>query len=327
MQNTPTNDAETQVAASSVAAEVLAGLSQNPKQIAPKYFYDQKGSALFDTITQLDEYYLLRVEQQIFRTYRDAMCAAIGKGVTLIEPGAGSCEKVQWLLPELEPAAYVPMDISAEHLRISVQALNTAYPQLRVIPQVGDHTANLRIDTDITQAAPVFFYPGSSIGNFEPADAVEFMRAMRAEMDGADATSQTGSGGLLIGVDTKKDAALLHAAYNDAAGITADFNVNVLVHLNHLLEGDFDVDKFVHHALYNDKSGRIEMYLRCVETHSARLAGQRVEFAEDELIHTENSYKYHPAEFIELAERAGFVHRELWQDEQGWFAVMYFEPA
>jgi dimethylhistidine N-methyltransferase len=314
VQNTPTIDAE------SVAAEVLAGLSQNPKQIAPKYFYDQKGSALFDAITQLDEYYLLRVEQQIFRTYREAMCAAIGKGVTLIEPGAGSCEKVKWLLPELEPAAYVPMDISADHLRISVQALNDAYPQLHVIPQAGDHTAGMHIETDITRAAPVFFYPGSSIGNFEPDAAVEFLHAMRAEMDGA-------AGGLLIGVDTKKEAAILHAAYNDAAGITADFNVNVLAHLNHLLDGDFDADKFVHHALYNDKSGRIEMYLRCVETHSAQLAGQRVEFAEDELIHTENSYKYHPAEFIALAERAGFVHRELWQDEQGWFAVMYFEPA
>jgi dimethylhistidine N-methyltransferase len=331
LQNKTTIETESSdkavIEASPVAVEVIAGLSRSPKQISPKYFYDRKGSALFDEITQLDEYYLPRVEQQIFTQYRDAMCASIGKGVILIEPGAGSCAKVQWLLPQLMPAAYVPMDISAEHLQASAQALNEAWPDLNITPQVGDHTVGMHVDTDVSQAPPVFFYPGSSIGNFEPDAAVEFLRSMRVLMTGDTDAGRKGQGGLLIGVDTKKDAPLLHAAYNDAEGITAKFNLNVLTHLNDLLEGDFDTDKFVHHALYNDKSGRVEMHLRCVEKHSVQLAGKTVEFAADELVHTENSYKYHPAEFIALAEQAGFTHRELWQDEQGLFSVMYFEPA
>lgn len=300
----------------------MAGLARQPKQISPKYFYDQKGSALFDTITQLEEYYLPRIEKQIFAHYGNAMCAAIGKGVTMIEPGAGSCEKIKWLLPELEPAAYVPMDISAEHLQASALALSAAYPDLRVTPQVCDHTVGMQINVDVSHAPPVFFYPGSSIGNFEPDAAVDFLQSMRAHMAGRG----PGSGGLLIGVDAKKDADVLHAAYNDAEGVTAGFNVNVLAHLNRLLAGDLDTDKFVHHALYNDKYGRIEMHLRCTQKHSAQLAGQQLEFAEGELVHTENSYKYHPDEFIALAERAGFAHRERWQDDRGWFSVMYFEP-
>ena len=302
-----------------VAAEVLAGLAQTPKQISPKFFYDQQGSALFDAITELDEYYLPRVEKQIFSEHHDAICETIGTGVTLIEPGAGSCEKIKWLLPELAPAAYVPMDISGEHLQASAAALREEFAELTVVPQVCDHTKGLKIDAQLDAAPPVFFYPGSSVGNFEPAGAVNFLRDMRAQMND--------EGGLLIGVDTKKDPDVLHAAYNDAAGVTAEFNVNALNNLNQLLDGDIDSDKFEHHALYNEQQGRIEMHLRCKEDCSAQLAGERVEFAEDELIHTENSYKYHPEEFINLAERAGFEHRELWQDKRGWFSVLYFAPA
>jgi dimethylhistidine N-methyltransferase len=239
--------------------------------------------------------------------------------MTLVEPGAGSCEKIRWLLPELEPAAYVPMDISGEHLQASAGALSDDYAELKVLPQVCDHTRGIELDETASEAPRVFFYPGSSVGNFEPPAAVQFMRAMRAQMNGA--------GGLLIGVDTKKDEEVLHSAYNDAAGVTAQFNINVLDNLNRLLEGDIDTDKFVHHALYNDEHGRIEMHLRCTARHSAKLAGHPVEFAEGELVHTENSYKYHPAEFIELARQAGFAPEKLWQDEQGWFAVMYFVPA
>jgi dimethylhistidine N-methyltransferase len=227
------------------------------------------------------------------------------------------------LLPELEPAAYVPMDISGEHLHASAAALSEDYAELNVMPQVCDHTLGINLafsDNDgESSAPPVFFYPGSSVGNFEPAAAVDFMRTMRAQMNDA--------GGLLIGVDTKKDEDVLHAAYNDAAGVTAQFNINLLDNLNRLLEGDIDTDKFTHHALYNAEHGRIEMHLRCIEKHSAQLAGHQVEFSEGELVHTENSYKYHPDEFIELARSAGFEPVKLWQDDDGWFAVMYFEPA
>ena len=302
-----------------VAQEVIAGLSQSPKQVSPKFFYDEKGSALFDAITELDEYYLPRVEKATLVRHRAEICAAIGSGMTLVEPGAGSCEKIRWLLPELDLAAYIPMDISGEHLQASAVSLSEDYAELKISPQVCDHTQGIDIDLAVDDAPPIFFYPGSSVGNFEPEAAVEFMRAMRAQMQD--------TGGLLIGVDTKKDADVLHAAYNDSAGVTAQLNINLLENLNSLLEGDIDTDKFAHHATYNAEHGRIEMHLRCIGSHSAQLAGHQLEFAEGELVHTEYSYKYHPDEFIELAKSAGFAPVKVWQDEDRWFAVMYFEPV
>lgn len=297
----------------------MEGLSRTPKQISPKFFYDQQGSALFDAIVDLDEYYVPRIEKQIFVEHSAAMCAAIGEGVTLVEPGAGSCEKIKWLLPDLDPAVYVPMDISGEHLQASASALSAQFTDLNVAPQVCDHTQGIELEVDVSDARPVFFYPGSSVGNFEPEAAVDFLRDMRANMNG--------DGGLLIGVDTKKDTDVLHAAYNDAEGVTAQFNLNVLNNLNALLDGDLDPSKFEHVALYNEERGRIEMHLRCTADHAARLAGQQVSFTAGELVHTENSYKYHPDEFVQLAETAGFKSREVWQDDRGWFAVLYFEPV
>ena len=299
-----------------LAEEILAGLRAVPKHIAPKYFYDAKGAALFDAITGLDEYYVTRLEAAIFRRYRSEICAAIGTGVQLVEPGAGSCEKIRWLLPELQPQLYTPMDISAEHLHVSVARLRNDFPALNVSAQVCDHTAGLRLRAEPQDAPRVFFYPGSSIGNFEPEAAVHFMRAMRAAI--------SGRGGLLIGVDTKKATAVLHAAYNDKAGITAQFNLNVLEHLNNLLGGDLNPANFMHVARYNEALGRIEMYLEARRKHCAVLAGERLEFAAGERIHTENSYKYYPQEFIALAQRAGFALQALWQDEQKWFSVLYF---
>jgi dimethylhistidine N-methyltransferase len=309
-----------------IAAEVLAGLARSPKQISPKYFYDQKGSALFDAITRVDEYYVPRVEQQIFDQFRDEICTAIGTGATLIEPGAGSCEKVKWLLPDLQPEVYIPMDISGEHLEVSAAELNNVYPDLHVKPQVLDHTIDMNIDIESSAARPVFFYPGSSIGNYDPESAEEFLRSMRIQLQDNE-LDESASGGLLIGVDAKKDTALLDAAYNDREGVTAEFNVNALTHLNELLEGNISTESFVHHAFYNENHGRIEMHLRCIKSHIAKLADQPLEFTEDELIHTEYSYKYHPDEFIALAARAGFKIRELWQDPSKWYSVMYFEPA
>ena len=303
-----------------VAEEVLAGLACTPKRIAPKYFYDQRGSALFDAITQLDEYYIPRVERAIFAEHGRAMCAAIGAGKTVIEPGAGSCEKIKWLLPELRPAMYVPMDISAEHLRASAEVLRNDYPDLNVAPRICDHAAGIELNGYLLAGAPqVFFYPGSSIGNFEPWAVVQFLGDMRAQMQD--------DGGLLIGVDTKKDREVLHAAYNDSQGITAEFNLNVLNHLNGLLDGDLSTNDFEHLAFYNEPRGRIEMHLRCTRGHAATLAGERIEFVTGEMIHTENSYKYRPAEFTALAEQAGFRRVKLWQDDRAWFSVMYFTPA
>ena len=308
------------------ASEVLAGLARSPKQISPKYFYDQKGSALFDEITRQDDYYVPRIEQQIFEQFRLEICTAIGTGATVIEPGAGSCEKVRWLLPELQPDVYMPMDISGEHLEASAAELNNVYPDLRVMPQVLDHTVDMNIDIEASATRPVFFYPGSSIGNFDPASAEDFLRSMRNQLQ-SNALDESASGGLLIGVDAKKDKALLDAAYNDREGVTAKFNVNALTHLNQLLEGNISTESFVHHAFYDENHGRIEMHLRCIKSHIAQLAGQPLEFTEDELVQTEYSYKYHPDEFIALAARAGFVIRELWQDPRNWYSVMYFEPA
>lgn len=309
-----------------IGEEVLTNLALTPKRIAPKFFYDAKGSALFDAITTLDEYYVPRVEQKIFHGNRDDICRAVGPGKTVVEPGAGSCAKIRWLLPQLEPAAYVPMDISATHLRVSANELGDEFPDLQVVPRVCDHTAkgafatalDNRLHAQFHEAPPVFFYPGSSVGNFEPTEAVDFMTRMRRQMDDA--------GGLLIGVDTKKDPAVLNAAYNDAEGVTADFNLNVLDHLNHLLDGSLDRNKFEHHAFYNEAEGRIEMHLRCIADHSAELAGMQLDFAAGELVHTENSYKYAPEEFIALAQRAGFASSQLWQDERGWFAVLHLVP-
>jgi dimethylhistidine N-methyltransferase len=236
-----------------------------------------------------------------------------------VEPGAGSCEKIRWLLPELQPQLYTPMDISAEYLQASVARLRCDFPALNIIAQVCDHTAGLRLQEYLPDVPRVFFYPGSSIGNFEPEAAVGFMRAMRSAMDER--------GGLLIGVDTRKNAEVLHAAYNDRAGITAKFNLNVLDHLNVLLGGSLAPENFAHVAHYDETLGRIEMYLQCQRRHSAVLAGERLEFAAGERIHTENSYKYAPHEFVALAQRAGFALQELWQDERAWFSVLYFSAV
>jgi dimethylhistidine N-methyltransferase len=302
-----------------MAHEVLDGLLRSPKRILPKYFYDPIGSALFDTITELDEYYIPRVEQNIFECYKSEICEDIGKQRTIVEPGAGSCEKIKWLLPELEPATYVPMDISGSHLHENAANLRSAHAKLTVNPLVFDHTNGLSLGNILPDTSSVFFYPGSSIGNFEPLAAVDFMRKLRMNMGN--------EGGLLIGVDTKKDNEILHAAYNDHKGATAAFNINVLSHLNHLFEGNLDPSAFEHVAFYSEEHGRIEMHLRCVEDHNAFLAGVYVNFYAGELINTEYSYKYHPDEFSVLAQHAGLHMKRLWQDECKHFSVMYFAPG
>ncbi|MEE4185065.1 MAG: L-histidine N(alpha)-methyltransferase [Gammaproteobacteria bacterium] len=307
---------ENQQAAPEVAAEVLAGLLSPTKRIAPKYFYDQRGSELFTAITQLEEYYIPATERSILEANRAAICERIGPARAVVEPGAGACEKIRWLLPDLAPSVYMPMDISAEHLAESADVLREQCPGLNVAPVACDHSAGLQIADVQALEDPVFFYPGSSIGNFEPRDVVAFLESMRGAMDSG--------GGLLIGVDTKKDAAVLNAAYNDREGITADFNLNVLAHLNELLDGDFDLANFEHSAFYNAAEGRVEMHLRSRVDQTVSLAGSMVRFARGETVHTENSYKYAPEEFVQLARKAGLADSGLWQDARRYFAVMYF---
>jgi L-histidine N-alpha-methyltransferase len=311
--------ANTAIAKDVIAEEILAGLQSEAKTISPKYFYDQRGSALFDEITTLDEYYVTRTEQAIINDCRDEICTTVGGGANIIEPGAGSCEKIRWLLPDLAPRSYVPMDISAEHLRACAAKLREEFPDLRVRPQVGDHTNSLRLADDLPAAPAVFFYPGSSIGNYTPSAAADFMARMRAQM-GSD-------GGLLIGVDSKKPASVLNAAYNDRRGVTARFNINMLEHINRLLDGTLIADYFEHLAFYNEERGRIEMHLRCTHDHTATLAGETVEFAAGETIHTESSYKYYPEEFAELAAESGLALQALWQDDRRWFSLLYLTPA
>jgi len=304
--------------AGEMTSELLDGLSQTPKRIAAKYFYDQRGSELFNAITELKEYYIPRVEQSIFARHKLEICAEIGKAKTVVEPGAGSCEKIKWLLPELSPSAYIPMDISGSHLQENATELSKAYPGLTVNPLIYDHSNGLLLSDELPGSASVFFYPGSSIGNFEPEAAVGFMRELRTKMGG--------TGGLLIGVDSKKDPNVLHAAYNDCKGVTAAFNLNVLHHLNQLLDGNLNPGYFEHLAFYNKEQGRIEMHLRCLKDHREILAGTEIEFSAGELINTEFSYKYYPEEFSALAHRSGLRLKRLWQDEQLYFSVMYFVP-
>lgn len=302
-----------------VATEILAGLAQTPKRIAPKYFYDQRGSELFDAITRLDEYYLPTAEQHIFDQFRSEICAQIGAGKTIVEPGAGSCEKIRWLLPELALKEYRPMDISAEHLASSAAVLRSDYPELRVVPIVCDHSGGLDSPEMRALPGPVFFYPGSSIGNFEPEAVVQFLASMRGAMDQ--------DGGLLIGVDAKKDPDILHAAYNDRDGLTAAFNLNILSHLNVCAGAEFDTDNFEHVALYSEPAGRIEMHLRSHVDQDVQVAGHTVYFKRGELTHTENSYKYDPHEFVELAAQAGLGASHIWQDESRFFTLLYLTPG
>lgn len=302
-------------------AEILAGLCSTPKTLPCKLFYDAVGSELFERICELPEYYPTRTEIGILRGNIASIADRIGPGAMLIEYGSGASVKTRILLDHLrEPAAYVPIDISREMLVETAHVLHASYPDLEILPVCADYTADYALPAPAKPGAhPVFFYPGSTIGNFEPAAAAAFLGAMRAHI-GADT-----HGGLLIGVDLRKDPAVLEAAYDDAAGVTAEFNLNVLARLNREHGADFDLKAFDHRALYNEVESRIEMYLVSREDQEVRVAGGTVEFAAGETICTEYSYKYGLADFAELATRAAFRVAEVWTDEDRLFSVQYLE--
>lgn len=302
-----------------VVSEVLAGLRTEQKTLSPKYFYDKRGSQLFEAITEQPEYYPTRTERKILAAHAREIAASLrthaGKDITLIEPGCGSCEKVKLLLNDIQPSRYVGIDISDQFLLSATENLSKAHPELDITAVCADFSQLGQLANHLTPGHRVAFYPGSTLGNFTPAAAQTFLRTVRNLVGD--------NGGMLIGVDRHKDSATLDAAYNDKRGVTADFNLNALRHLNRVLPANFDTNLFRHQAHYNTAEQRIEMHLRCTQSHTVTCAGQAIHFAEGESIHSENSYKYTRKRFAALAERAGFAIQQSWQDDDALFAVYY----
>lgn len=298
-----------------VVAEISAGLLSARPHISPKYLYDGLGSKLFEAICELPEYYPTRTEAGIFARHGADMAGAIGAGATLIDLGAGNCAKAAGLFPLLQPAQYVPVDISRDFLTEAVGRLQQRFPGIEMTALGLDFSHGFALPDSVRPGRRLFFYPGSSIGNFSPELAVDFLRGLRANA-GAD-------GGLLIGVDLIKDSAVLDAAYDDALGVTAAFNLNMLRHLNHLIGADFDVSQWQHRAFFNESDSRIEMHLEARAALTVRWDGGERDFARGERIHTEDSYKYTRQSFVSLLERAGFATAQVWTDTSNWFAVIH----
>jgi dimethylhistidine N-methyltransferase len=301
-------------AVESMAAEVHAGLSCRQKYLPPKFFYDKQGSELFDTITRLPEYYPTRTEIALLREHAAEMAELLGLHGILLELGSGSSIKIRLLLEALRPRVYVPMDISRQHLIDSSRRLAQDYPWLTVHAACVDYSQPWDMP-DFGPGRHNAFFPGSSIGNFDPDAARRLLSRVR-QLVGID-------GGLLIGVDLKKDAGILERAYNDAEGVTAEFNLNMLSHINRRLSADFDPGNFAHKAIYNAQQGRIEMHLECTRGHCVHINGNVYRFHPGETIHTENSYKYSVAGFHDLAASAGFEPVRVWTDPAQLFSIHY----
>ncbi len=298
--------------------EVLDGLSKSPRQLPYKFFYDQRGAQLFQEICDLPEYYITRTEIEILRLHGADMAKALGPQVELIGLGTGAGTKTRILLEELHnPAVYVPIDISKEQLEKSSARFREMFPTLQVLPVCVDYLEpfELPLPRRLSSQSTIYF-PGSTIGNFEPETASEFLaRLVDLAGDG---------GGLLIGVDLQKDRDVLERAYNDAAGVTAQFNKNLLVRINRELEADFDLNRWQHHAIYSPSEGRIEIYLISDNEQTVHIGAREFQFRAGEEILTEYSYKHTIAGFIELARQAGFHFEQVWTDDARWFGVFYF---
>ncbi len=291
---------------------VVDGLRQSPKTIAARFFYDQRGSELFEEITRLPEYYPTRTETALLRAHADDIARLTGQGGAVVEFGSGSSAKTPILLRAIRPTAYLPIDISADFLDLSAEALAAAHPDIEVFPIAGDFTDPIRLPDDV-DGPFVGFFPGSTIGNFAPQAAVDLLRSFRATL-GSGAT-------LVIGIDTRKNPRLLEAAYDDAAGVTAAFNRNLLHRMNRELDGSIDVDAFEHRVAWHDGLGRIEMHLEAREDTEFRVAGQRFAMRKGETIHTENSYKYTPEETRLLARASGWEPLAMWTDADAMFSL------
>ena len=296
------------------ASDLIDGLSATPRATPPKWFYDAEGSALFGQITQLPEYYPTRTELALLEEVGPEIAEAVGPGRAVVEYGSGSGDKAALLLSALDdPAAYVCVEIDPDAARATAALVARRFPGLPTRGVAGDFTA-LDVHTPAGPAGPrLGFFPGSTIGNFDPDDAAVLLADMREHL---------GKGAkLLLGVDLVKDGDVLEAAYDDAAGVTAAFNKNLLVRANRELGADFDLDAFAHEARWNPDASRIEMHLRAVRPTTAHIDGRAFTFAEGETIHTESSYKYTPDRIAELAAAGGWTVERLWTDPKGWFGV------
>ena len=295
---------------------VLEGLTKPHKSLPCKFFYDDAGSALFDRICELPEYYPTRTEIGILTAAAPEIAALAGRGGVLVEYGSGSSLKTRLLLDALAPELYMPIDISRQHMLGACRTLAHDYPALHLMAVCADYTRPFALPRVAHGGQRrLAFFPGSSIGNFAPLEALRFLKNVAQQLAAGD--------GLLIGVDLKKDPAILNAAYNDAAGVTAAFNLNLLARCNQDLDADFDLGAFAHRAFYNDAAGRIEMHLESLRTQTVQVAGQAFAFTAGESIHTENSYKYRPDEFRHLATQAGFEPQHTWTDAGELFGVLY----
>lgn len=301
-------------------AAVLEGLALPQKRIPSKFFYDRQGSILFDQICELDEYYVTRTEVALLTGIAGEIATLCGPDVTVVEFGAGSAVKIRILLDALStPKGCVPIDISYDHLEVSARDLANDYPGLAVLPVCADFSQPLDLPDAIASDGLVGFFPGSTIGNFNAAEAEGFLRSARTLL---------GAGSLfLIGFDLKKDEAILNAAYDDSAGVTAAFNLNLLARINRELDGDFDLDAFAHRAPYNHDKGRIEMHLVSRKAQKVRVGKEIFEFGEGEFIHTENSHKYDLAGFKALSARAGYETVTTWTDTRDYFAITLLKSA
>lgn len=302
------------------AADLHAALGRVPKAISPKYFYDETGSKLFEQICELPEYYPTRTELALLQTHAEDMAEQFGPQVQLVEYGAGALLKVRLLLDAMprDAVQFVPVDISGAHLLAACNGLAGDYPGLAIEPLVADFTRPHALPPCPAGSRRVGFFPGSSIGNFTPAEADAFLRLAAGELQG---------GGLLIGIDLVKDEGVLHAAYNDAAGVTAAFNLNLLARARQELGAEFPADGFEHLAFWNPAYRRIEMHLRATRVLELRIDGETYAFHEGETLHTEHSHKYTVEGFQTMAARAGFKPGKVWTDANGWFAVLWLEAT
>ncbi len=306
--------------APSAAEELAEGLSEVSARVSPKYFYDALGSKLFEAITQLDEYYPTRTEAGIFEAAQGQIAAALGSaGIRrpcLIDLGAGNCAKATRLIPSVQPRQYVPVDISVAFLREAAEQVQSLFPALDIVGVGMDFSAGLVLPPEVQHQDRVFFYPGSSLGNFSPEQALGFLQRIADPAQGA-------ARGLLLGIDLVKDKATLEAAYDDALGVTGAFNKNLLRHVNRLLGSDFDEGQWRHLALFNEAESRIEMHLQARQNLTVRWPGGERNFRGGERIHTESSCKYTVASMSALLRRAGFSEINYWTDPKGWFAVFW----
>src|SRR5215472_9290122 len=308
-------------APSDFLTDVTAGLSTNPRTLPCKYFYDERGAALFQKICELPEYYITRTEIDILDRSRAEIASQLGPNIELIGLGTGAGTKTRILIEALEtPAVYIPVDISEKQLRESTALFQKIFPDLEILPVCADYLQRIVLPSPRrNRARKIVYFPGSTIGNFEPAEALEFLHRI--------ANVCRGGGGLLIGVDLKKDRPVLEAAYNDRAGVTAQFNLNLLERINHELGADFDLDQWRHHAIYNSDAGRIEMNLISETDQFVHFNEHKFHFRHGEKIITEFSYKYAPDEFAALAAKAGFKFVRMWTDDARLFGVFYFVTA